>query len=78
MTVAQWAVALWLAALLTGISGFAVYAALFQLPTSETPWTGRALYRVGQGLVALAILLMAGATFGVGLVAMLQVLSAAR
>lgn len=64
MTIGQWAVAFWLAALMTGVSGLAIYAALFTAPTDTTPWQGRLVYRTGQGLLALAVLLLAGGAFG--------------
>lgn len=60
------ALVLWLAALLTGVSGVAVYVVLFYRIEPTTPWTGRVLCYLGSGLIVLAALVMAGGGFGLG------------
>ena len=59
----------WLTALLVGVSGFAAYAALFTEPTARTPWLGWAVFRFGQALLVVVILLAAGLVIGSGVAA---------
>lgn len=60
MNVLRWAVTLWLAALLSGVSGLAIYSAVFTRPTRETGWVGWVVYRTGQALVVVAVVVIGG------------------
>ena len=68
LDVLRWAVAIFLAAMMAGLSGFAVYAALYTVPRPETPWAGRALHWLGHGLIYATIALIVGAILGAGVV----------
>ena len=67
MEVLRWAVTVWLAGVMLGCSVFGAYAALYTRPTEDTPWTGRALYHLGQGVIALGVLLVVGGILGAGI-----------
>lgn len=72
--VLRWALTLWLAALMAGISGLGVYLALWTRPAEDTPLLGRVLYHAGQGVIALTVLLLAGGVFGIAVVGALALL----
>lgn len=73
LDVLRWAVAIFFAGLALGIAGVSVYAALLTRPSEETPTLGRLVYRFGQVLVLVAMLLVAGAILGAGVVGGLAV-----
>ncbi len=45
---------------LLGITGLAVYVAMYTKPTSDTTWPGRILWRAGHAVVGVGLAAVAG------------------
>lgn len=75
----RWAITLWLASLMAGVSAWAIHLALrtvpIEVPTAErTPayYAERALRHLGVGLVWVTIALLVGGILGAGIVGALR------
>lgn len=62
LLVLYWSVILTLTCVFTGVSGLALYAAIWSQLTEETGWTGRLLFHYGRALIVFVVLV---ATLGV-------------
>ncbi len=71
--VLRWAAAFFLGGGLLGLAALAVYIALQLEPAADTPWTGRALHRLGTGLIATGIVLVIVTLLGAGVVAGIRI-----
>ncbi len=66
--------AVYLGGLLLGISGVAIWAAMYTKPTSETTWPGRALWWAGHAVVAVGLAAVAGLIVAAVVVGALHIL----
>jgi hypothetical protein len=64
--IVRYGLALWLALLLTSVTLGSAYLAVFARPGMNTGWIGQIVYRFGQGVILVTILLSIGGLFGLG------------
>lgn len=59
-----WAVAVWTGATLVGVSALGIYACLWREYSPTAPWQVRAVFRIGQVLIAwVGIVVLASLTY---------------